>query len=85
MQKLVRWHDVRVDKAIHFKEWPQEYGTESKEVPHFCSCLLQSKILLTLKLSKIKKEMLHKSKFVAICCFDWCLQVNVIREFALPF
>lgn len=74
MQKLVRWHDVRVDKAIHFEEWPQEYGTESKEVTHFCSCLLQSKILLTLKLSKIKKEntrvTLHKSKFVAICCFD---------------
>lgn len=35
MQKLMRWHDLRVDKAIHFVEWTQEYGTEPKEVPYF--------------------------------------------------
>lgn len=35
MQKLMCWHDVRADKAIHFGEWTQEYGTKPKEVPYF--------------------------------------------------
>lgn len=30
MQKSMRWHDVRAEKAIHFGEWTLEYGPETK-------------------------------------------------------
>lgn len=40
MQKLMRWHDVRADEAIHFGEWPQEYGPEPQELLYFRSVSL---------------------------------------------
>lgn len=35
MQKLMRWHDVRAHKAVHFGERTRVYGTEAKEVHYF--------------------------------------------------
>lgn len=78
MQKLMRRHDVRADKAIRFGEWTEECGTEPKKrylISEACSCYLQSKIPPIAKMLRNENDS-HKyvcSRLRFLICVCECM------------